>query len=312
MRPDVVAVGEVLVDISVPQLVPGGVVHAPVALSPGGAPVNAALAAWALGARAAVVGRVGADVGGSAIRAALVEAGVEALLAVDEDVATGIFVEVGAGPERAIVTDRGASAKLAVKDLSASLAAGAVFVSGYALLHDDTAAAAAAALARADAEWVAVSMGSAALVERCGAEEVHARASGATVFFANEAEAVALTGHGPEDAVRELGFRYEIACVTLGPRGAIAVREGRIERATPAAQDAAEITGSGDAFAAAFLVSLLRGSDLGAALSAACDSARRLAIATRSGPGAWRSQQPPPGPTHRASRTGAGRGSSPS
>jgi sugar/nucleoside kinase (ribokinase family) len=275
---DLAAVGEVLLDISVPALAPGQVTHSRIQIRPGGTPVNAAFAAAALGARSAVVGRVGADLAGSGIRAALAEAGVDALLAVDEEVVTGTFVETDVGGERAVAADRGASANLHVDDIPASLEAGAVLVSGYALLHDDSVAAAVAALARADAPWIAVSMGSAALVERCGADEVHARTTGANVFLANEAEASALTGREPDKAVAELARHYGVACVTKGPRGAVAaIRETRLERVAPAYASTAQFTGAGDAFAAAFLLSLVRGADLRDALAAACTAGVRLA-----------------------------------
>ena len=275
---DLAAVGEVLLDVSLPTLVPGQIVHAPIELRPGGTPVNAAFAAAALGARSVVVGRVGADPAGSAIRAALDEARIDALLAVDDRAPTGTFVEAVVDGKRAIAADRGASAKLHVDDIPAALDAGAVFVSGYALLHDDTAAAAVAALSRANARWVAVSTGSAALVERCGADDVHAHAAAANVIVANEAEAIALTGLEPDEAVAELARRYEVACVTMGRRGAVAAsRTGRLERAAPDSAGGAEITGAGDAFAAALLVSLVRGRDLGAALGAACTAAVPLA-----------------------------------
>jgi ribokinase len=278
MRWDLAAVGEVLLDVDIPTLVPGRTVHAPIRIRAGGTPVNAAYAAAALGARTAVVGRVGADPAGAAIRAALAEAGVDGLLAVDADAATGTFVEVGLDSEGAVAADRGASANLHVDDIPRVLEAGAVLVSGYALLNDDTAAAAAAAIARADARWIAVSAGSAALVERCGADDVHARAAGANMLLANEAEAIALTGREPDDAVVDLAGRYEVACVTLGARGAVAaIRGGRLERAAPTDAKAAWITGAGDAFAAALLVSLPRGADLPDALAAACDAAARLA-----------------------------------
>jgi ribokinase len=278
MRWDLAAVGEVLLDVGVPTLVPGRAVHAPIRIWPGGTPVNVALAAAALGARTAVVGRVGADPAGSAIRAALAEAGVDSLLAVDEDAATGTFVEADLGRERAVAADRGASANLRVDDIPPALEALAVLVSGYALLQDDTGAAAAAALARANGPWIAVSTGSAGLVERCGPAEFHARTARANVILANEAEAAVLTGREPEEAVVELARRYEVACVTIGARGAVAAfRGGRVERAAPTDARAASITGAGDAFAAALLVSLLRGADLPEALSAACGAAVRIA-----------------------------------
>src|SRR5690349_9071024 len=114
---DLAAVGEVLVDVTAADLVPGEVVHGPVRLQPGGTPVNAAFAAAAIGASCVVVGRVGADPAGTMLRASLLVAGIDARLAGDGRTPTGIYLEAGAGEGRSIVADRGASARLAVDDI---------------------------------------------------------------------------------------------------------------------------------------------------------------------------------------------------
>lgn len=275
---DLLAVGEVLLDVSAPEFAAGLSAHAPVRVAAGGSPVLAARAAAELGASAAVAGRIGDDDAGSAIRAALVRAGIEPLLAVDGERATGTFVEAGSGAARGVVTDRGASAALGAADLPAALTAGAVLVSGFALLHDDTAPAAVAAIARAEARWIAVGAGSAALAGRRGAEAFHALARGANVLLANAAEAAALTGLDPEAAALALAERYGLACVTDGPAGAVAaVAGGRIARAAPPEPVARVRAGAGDAFAGALLASLARGAALDETLQIACAAGARAA-----------------------------------
>jgi hypothetical protein len=44
MRPDLVCVGEVLLDVTMPQLAQGAVIHAPIEVRAGGVAANAALA----------------------------------------------------------------------------------------------------------------------------------------------------------------------------------------------------------------------------------------------------------------------------
>jgi sugar/nucleoside kinase (ribokinase family) len=271
---DLVAVGEVLLDVSAPGLVAGRVVHERVEVRAGGTPVNAARAAVEIGASAAVVGRVGADVAGAAIRAELGDRGIEPLLAVDPDIATGTFVEAGRGPDRAIATDRGASAGLAADDVPRGLRAQALLVSGYALLQNDTAPAAVAALERIDTRWRGVTGGSSRLLEARGADEVHRRADRANVLVVNEEEAAALTGAAAEAAALELAGRYEVVCVTRGPLEAVAVTGyTTVERARPLEIGADDVSGYGDRFTGALLVSLARGAALGDALRAACAAA---------------------------------------
>jgi sugar/nucleoside kinase (ribokinase family) len=86
----------------------------------------------------------------------------------------------------------------------------------------------------------------------------------------NEQQARALTGLDAEDAVLAFADRYRLACVTLGARGAVAVLDGRLERAEPADRALQEAPGAGDAFAAAVLVTLARGGSLAEALAEGC------------------------------------------
>ena len=272
---DLVAVGEVLLDVTAPGLAADAVVHGPVRVRAGGVPVHAAVAAARAGARAAVVGRVGSDPAAAAIRDALARARVEAWLREDRERPSGTFVEA----RDAIAADRGASAALSADDIPAPLGAGAVLVSGHTLLHDDTAAAARRAITSAGAEHVAVVAASARLIESIGPGEFHERASGATVLVANAQEARALTTLDPAAAAAELARGYATVCVTAGAAGAFAAA-GREVVHVPVEPVAGTTTGAGDAFAGVFLVSLARGLELRAALESGCAAAVR---AVRSG-----------------------------
>ena len=127
--------------------------------------MHAAVAAARAGARAAVVGRVGSDPAAAAIKDALARAGVEAQLVEDRERPSGTYVEA----RDAIAADRGASAALVPGDIPSPLVAGAVLVSGHALLHDDTVTAARLALTSARARHVAVVAASARLIDSLGA-----------------------------------------------------------------------------------------------------------------------------------------------
>jgi len=266
---DLIAVGEVLLDVTVAELVPGRVSHTAASVRAGGVPVNAAIAAAAHGARAAVVGRVGADPAAAAIRAALSAAGVEAILAVDDELATGSFVEAGQGEAKAISADRGASARLSAVDIPA-LAARAILVSGHTLLHDDTAPAARAALEAAASPLIAV------VAAGPSGHDFHERARGANVLLANEVEAWALTGLEPEEAAVALGELYELVVVTAGPDGAVAVRGGDVVFVSPSERSESDRSGAGDAFAGVLLVALAADAELRVALEQACEAGRSV------------------------------------
>ncbi len=248
-----VAVGEVMLDIAAEQVVPGSVLHAPIRVRPGGSPVTAALAAAAEGVDVAVVGRVGDDLAGRAVREALVSAGVEPLLQVDPELPTGTFFEAGTGT---IVADRGANARLHVGPLEAD----AVLVSGYFLFQSDG-----DPLARIDARWLAVDAGSPRLVRL----EPAARAD---ALFVNEQELHALGGDASA-----LCKRFRLVCVKRGAAGATAYLDGAVEERTPPERVAAERAGAGDAFAGVLLAGLLLGRGLGEALERACAAGARAA-----------------------------------
>ena len=270
MPHDLIAVGDVMLDGALPAPVAGGRVHGRIELRAGGSVVNAALAAARLGARAAVVGRVGADAAGRLVADELAAAGVEPLLAHDVEARTGCVVVVGG---TSIVADPGASARLTPHDLPATLEAGAVLVSGYSLLQPGPEAAARAALERARTDCLAIDAASARLVAAFGVDRFLDATAKAGVLLANAEEARVLTGLEADEAALTLARRYRVVCVKLGRAGAIAATGGDIVRAEVQPVDRADILGAGDAFAGGFLLALARGVDLAVALRAGCDTA---------------------------------------
>jgi sugar/nucleoside kinase (ribokinase family) len=274
---DLVAVGDVMLDGTLPEAVPGRRVHGRIDLRAGGSAANAALAAARSGARAAVVARVGADPAGRLVGDTLAAAGVEPLLARDRDAPTGCVIVVGT----AIVADRGASVRLAPDDLPSTIEADAVLVSGYSLLQQPAEIAARAALARAQTNWLAVDAASARLVEAFGVERFFDATAAVDVLLANAEEARALTGLDGEEAALALARRYRVACVKLGPDGAVAAHRGELARAPAPPLDATDTLGAGDAFAAGFLLALRAGPDLERAVAAGCDEARKQLVPIR-------------------------------
>lgn len=244
-------------------------VHGDVRLLVGGAAANAALAAAAAGADAAVVGCIGDDAAARMVEEELRVRGVRPLLARDRNGATGVVVSTAAG----IVASRGANASLAPGDIPDPVDADAVLVSGWVLLQADTTPAGEAALARARGEWVAVDPASARLLASFGTERFLAVTARASAVFANESEAEALTGEqGADRAAAVLAGRYRLACVKLGAAGAVAILDGRRERAAPRSVVDDEIFGAGDAFAGTLLAALAADADLLDGLQRACDA----------------------------------------
>jgi sugar/nucleoside kinase (ribokinase family) len=269
-----VAVGDVLVDVLAGEAPrPGERAHGPVAIRAGGSAVTAAVWAVVLGATATVVGRVGTDAAGELVAGALAGRGIAAELAQDPDLPTGAAVALGTNTS---VASPGASSRLAPADVPEPLEADTLLVSGFSLFQDSSAPGARAALERFAGTWAAVDLASPRLAG-AAASRLEELTAGANVVLATTEEAAAVTGLEPEEAARELGGTFEVACVKLGERGAIATQGGRLVRAEADVVVRRAPFGAGDAFAAALLVALARDEPLERALDVACQTGARAA-----------------------------------
>ncbi len=269
-----VAVGDVLVDVlsaEAPRREER--IHAPVTIRAGGSAANAGVWAAALGASATVVGRVGSDPAGELVARVLAGRGIEASLARDSDVPTGVAVALGASTS---IASPGASARLAPDDVPDPLDGDALLVSGFSLLQPSSAPGARAALERFAGRWAAVDLASPSLAA-AAASHLEEMSAGANVVLATADEARAVTGFEPEEAARALGARFAVACVKLGEDGAVGVQGNQIEQAGIEPVVRRSAFGAGDAFAAALLVALAAGESLDRALRLACETGARSA-----------------------------------
>jgi sugar/nucleoside kinase (ribokinase family) len=278
-RPDLIVVGDVMIDVSVSggALAQGGDVHGEVLLRPGGSGPNAAVWAAAAGVRVRLHGRIGSDIAGRMLCEALRERGVEPAVVVDPEAPTGAMLVVRQAGERSMVAGRGANARFGPSDLPERLEAQAVLVSGYLLFHPDSEPAARLALQRAAAPVVAVDASSWPLVRAYGRDRFVEATRPANVLLANEREAFALTGLHGDEAAMALGGRYETVCVKLGEGGAAVAHAGRVLRVASPSVDEVDPTGAGDAFDGMLLARLVRGDRIEQAVVDACAAGARVA-----------------------------------
>ncbi len=233
MTYDFVAVGDVMLDIRIAEGPGGATLHAPITVVSGGSAVNAARAARRLGARAAVVGRVGTDAAGTAVAHALRADGIDALLETGLG-ATGTVAYVGGG----VVADRGANAGWRPDGLPD---ARVTLVSGY-----------------LDPEAVAAALQQAHGLRAVDLQRPGTRAVGADVVL------------GPRIALEELADEHRVVCSTLGARGAVAMADGNRVEVAPSHVIAGNPRGAGDAFAAGFLLALADGHPLRECVERGC------------------------------------------
>ena len=251
----IVSLGDLILDVVVGldgPLVSGDDRLATTRVGAGGQAANVAAWAAALGAASRFVGKYGADTAGELCRRELEEHGVE--VAGPAAGRNGVVVSLAHGGERSMASDRGSAPELAVDELDpAWFDCDHLHISGYSLLRNPIALAAArsAELARANGARVSIDLSAWSLIDDPFRERV--RRIGPDTVFATEPE--------------QLGFG-ELATGWVVKRGARGVTVGGIEYAAHPTE-VIDPTGAGDAFAAGFLVG---GVDAGLDAAARCCS----------------------------------------
>ena len=265
-QPRICVVGSLNMDLVVQTSVlpaPGQtVLGGPFATFPGGQGANQAVAAARAGAHVAMVGCVGNDSAGEALRAGLAAEGIDTgQVLVRDGVASGVaLIAVAPDGQNTIIVAPGANATLAVDDITR--AAETIRSADVLLLQLEVplpASVHAAIIAREASTRVILNPAPAQQL----LESVLASAD---FVVPNETEAAALAGITPVDwgsaeeaalELQRLGARSVV--VTLGSRGALLCHEGRMHRQLAYPVQAIDATAAGDAFLGAFAVALAGG-----------------------------------------------------
>lgn len=237
--------------------------------APGGKGANQAVACSRLAAETVMVGRVGRDAFGGALREGLEAEGVNVgSIGVDADAATGVaLILLEGGGDNRIVVMGGANLRMGGEDAAA--ARSLLTEADGVLMQLETPFAVVKEVAEAARETGVLSVldGGAATTAAAGLVGL------VDVVSPNEMEAEALTGiavAGIEDAARaarrlcEMGARH--AVVKLGGNGSLWVGEGG-ERHVPSFRiDPVDTTAAGDAFTACLAVDVAQGMAMGEAM----------------------------------------------
>ncbi|MBA3825882.1 MAG: carbohydrate kinase [Ktedonobacterales bacterium] len=264
---DVVAVGEVLIDLiaternvtlfAAPAFVP----------FPGGAPANVAVGVARLGHSAAFIGKVGRDEFGQGLRGLLAREGVltQGLLDDADQLTTLAAVSVATNGDPHFAFFAGAHANLRAEDLDHDLLANARIVHGGSVMlarEPGRAATLAAweigrtagAMCAYDVNWRPALWPNAA----AGVAIVRAPLAFADIVKMNAAEVQLLTGIAePRAGLAALATPAALVVVTLGGAGCLYRLGNEITAvAAPPVAEVVDATGAGDAFMAALLAGL--------------------------------------------------------
>ncbi len=280
----VVVVGDVVLDVVVRPLspiAPTSDTPASVRVGRGGSGANLAVAiaaVWGAQHRVSFVGVGGDDAAARIVRADLEGAGVRAALA-SVPGSTGVVVSlVAESGERAMLTERGVNSRLTFEDVAAVLDEGVthLHVSGYVALDDMTRPLVARlfAAARALRATTSVDVCSVGPLRRLGAAAFGDATREATMLFANEEEALALSGDDDvESALATLSRDGREVIITRGSHGALARRGEEVAAVAARRGRVVDTTGAGDSATGTYLAHRLTGADLATSLRHAMDAA---------------------------------------
>lgn len=256
---ELVVVGSANVDLVVGvERRPGAgetVLGGDLAVHPGGKGANQAVAAARLGARTALLARLGDDDHGRLLSGSLAADGVDLSAVLTSDAPTGVaMITVDASGDNSIVVSPGANSRLLPADVHAArdLLAGAAVVSLQWEIPPRTVAAAAGAARRAGARVV--------LNPSPPSELAPGVLAAADPLVVNEHEARMLCAGTPGGAADDdpasraallLASGPRSVVVTLGPRGALVLDDRGPSRVPAPRVDVVDTTGAGDAFTGA-------------------------------------------------------------
>lgn len=257
-----------------------------VQIHPGGSAANFAVGASRARASVRFVGRAGDDVAGRLLVGELEREGVSACVRVVPDAPTGhVLVMRDPDGTTRMIAEPGASRTLHPDDLAPDWfeELDAVHVTGYSLMREGPAPAARAAVraarARSPRALLSFDPAPAYLVRSYGPERLRddIRELGFDLIFPNLEEGLTLAqAEDPEAAARALAPLARVVVLKLGERGCLVAHGGSVAHVPAVVGPVVDVTGAGDAFAAAFVVAYVRTRDPLAAAGAGAEAATRV------------------------------------
>ena len=229
--------------------------------STGGAAGNTISALAKLGATPGFIGKVGNDEFGSYFARTMKRDGVDVHL-ISSDLPSGIASTfVSKDGERTFATHLGAAATLRAEELTIDMFQGYtyIYIEGY-LLQDHDLILRAMQLAKEAGLQICLDMASYNIVkdERDFFDLLITQY--VDIVFANESEAEAFTGKGPQEALNEIASKCSIAVVKARKQGSFIKRGTEcIQVPAPPVKKVVDTTGAGDFYAAGFMYGLTCG-----------------------------------------------------
>lgn len=223
-------------------------------LASGGSAANTIHGLAMLGAETAFIGSIGKDKFGDFFENDMKEAGVRTILS-RRNTPTGTAIAlISPDSERTFATHLGAAVELGADDLNPDDFKGfhLLYLEGY-LIYNMPLLIAACRLARNENMKIALDLASYNVVESNLANFKDVIEKYVDILFANEEEAKAYTGSGPQEALDIMSEKCEIAVIKVGSEGSWIKRDSEIIKIGTGEVTLKDTTGAGDLYAAGFL-----------------------------------------------------------
>lgn len=224
-------------------------------IAAGGSASNAVATCAQLGLQAGFCGKIGDDEYGIQYENETKEAGVYTRLHKTNKLTGHVVVLITPDAERTMAVNLGCSTDLKKEEvIEQDIASSKILhIDGYQIEQAAETCQHALKLAKKHKIKISIDASDAGVVQRNKSHFEQLIKKYATILFANEEEAAALTGKKAEEAVSELGRWCETAVVKCGKNGSLISHNGVITMIECTPAKAVDTTGAGDAYAAGFL-----------------------------------------------------------
>ena len=232
-------------------------------MASGGSAANTMSGLARLNIETGFLSKIGDDEIGRFFEKQMTESHVKPLLLKSETPSGRVQALVTADGERTFATCLGAAAEMCADDIRPELIDGwdILYVEGY-LVANPTMLDKAVTTAKKAGLKIAIDMASYNVVEESRDYFMQLIENYVDYVFANEHEALALTGMEPHQALDFLASRCEIAVVKVGAKGSYIKRGNEMVTIPPMKVNVIDTNGAGDMWAAGFLAGLVKGESL--------------------------------------------------
>ena len=232
-------------------------------MAAGGSAANTISGLAKMNIEAGFLSKIGKDEVGRFFENEMVNTRVKPVMLTSDTPSGRVQAFVSNDGERTFATCLGASAELSANDITPNLLDGwdIFYVEGY-LVANPSMLDKAIATAKAKGMEIAIDMASYNVVEESRDYLNTLIKENIDIVFANEAEAKALTGLEPEEALHQIANMCKIAVVKVGAKGAYIQHGNEIISIEPMEANVIDTTGAGDLWAAGFLAGYAKGENL--------------------------------------------------